>query len=743
MKNFLSLHHQSNTNMQYDIFISYKRKGTSSATAAFVYDFLIRKGYTVFFDRKEMGQGYFDNQLNEYIDKAKDIIILLEEGSLSACFVSDKYAYKTDWFCKEIIHALEKKKRIIPLLLDDYKMPDTRDIPIEMNDLTKQNAITFESVDIEHVYKEYFIEKKYLLSSPRNMYLSQLEGEGIADFLFYSKGDAEVYEFGNLVGIIDQSVDDEHPFKLPVRRTGEHRFRVENLDTSEVQTVKETINRDEQRYVEIVWQKLPNIWENTVDSTTLLQYQFQFGLALFKGNSKHEPNPLKALEYFKMGADKGHEFIRNHVNEIATDKKANPKLVREWLETAANHPINSVQSMLLLAQMFKKGEILQINLENSFMWFKRAADFDNPLAYYNLGLMYQDGLGVEKDLLKAEELFLKAVDGKIIEAYLALVQLYFDNDENAKALNLAEALIKEDPTNQKAIELLNTVRQKITEERAQRYSKEVLTIDLSQIKFNMIRVKGGKMKVDPTTEASSKSETYENKRHEIDVPTFYIAQFPVTQNIWKEIMGTNHSTFSSLENDAFINELKNEKSINAMYNVKGRFYGRNPNEAGHTKANKKSISTDEGHYPVENINYYMCCEFVKRLSEKTGHTFSMPTEEEWEYAARGGQKAQGFKYAGSNTLDDISWHKGNSNRTTHPVGQKEPNTLGIYDMSGNVWEWTETSAHNPDIQGKYYLCCGGSFNDDEKNNELSMRVSMGKHAKAPNVGLRVVIRNVE
>lgn len=455
--------------MQYDIFISYKRRGTSSATAAFVYDFLVRKGYTVFFDRKEMGQGYFDDQLYEYINKAKDIIVLLEESSLNACFSADKEAYKTDWFCKEIMHALDKKKRIIPLLLEDYKMPEEKDMPQEMKDLTKQNAIVFESVNIDYVYENYFINKKYLLSFPRNMYLSQLQGEGIADFLFYSKGDAEIYEFGNLIGNIDQSIDEEHPFKLPVRRTGEHRFRVENLDTSEVKNLKETINRDEQRYVEVVWQDWPNLWENDLENLEIKPYQF--GLALYKGNSKHEPNLSKALKCFKQDWKDGLGFIKNHVNEIVTDHKDDPKLVEEWLETAASCSNPSISAMLLLAQMYRDGDILGKNMDESATWFLSAAKLGNPVAYYNIGLMYKNGLGVEKDIAKAIRFLNKALEARMKEASLPLAQIYYYKNEFKKAKNLVEAVLKKAPANQEALDLLNSIKQKTAAEKVQNMQK--------------------------------------------------------------------------------------------------------------------------------------------------------------------------------------------------------------------------------------------------------------------------------
>lgn len=144
----------------YDIFISYKRK--SESTAYVLHSMLKNRGYSIFYDCEEMKRGNFDSQLLNYIENAKDVFVILEEGSLDACKCVD---WEKDWFCHEIAFALEKNRNIIPILLNDYKMPPVDFFPKRLRELSLKNAPEF-SLYYFDAYLDKLIEKGYLISEP-------------------------------------------------------------------------------------------------------------------------------------------------------------------------------------------------------------------------------------------------------------------------------------------------------------------------------------------------------------------------------------------------------------------------------------------------------------------------------------------------------------------------------------------------------------------------------------------------
>lgn len=195
-----------------------------------------------------------------------------------------------------------------------------------------------------------------------------------------------------------------------------------------------------------------------------------------------------------------------------------------------------------------------------------------------------------------------------------------------------------------------------------------LSAEIKKLINNMVYVSGGTFTMGATSEQGSDADGDEKPTHSVTLSSYYICKYEVTQALWRAVMGSNPS----------------------------RFKGDN--------------------LPVEQVSWNDCQIFINRLNSYTGRNFRLPTEAEWEFAARGGNHSRRYKYSGSNYIGDVAWYYRNSDNRTHPIGTKQANELGLYDMSGNVWEWCS------DWYGSY---SSYSQNDPTGPNSGSNRVLRG------------------
>ena len=188
--------------------------------------------------------------------------------------------------------------------------------------------------------------------------------------------------------------------------------------------------------------------------------------------------------------------------------------------------------------------------------------------------------------------------------------------------------------------LQRTVEQVMSENHLNTSEPSEQTFMVKGVEFKMIKVEGGTFSMGATSEQEYDALSCEKPVHSVTLSDYYIGETEVTQELWEAVMGSNPSYFEG-----------------------------------------------DNQRPVENVSWNDCQKFIKKLNRLTGKEFRLPTEAEWEYAARGGKYSRGYKYSGSNNADEVAWYDSNSGSKTHPVKTKKANKLGLYDMIGNVCEW--------------------------------------------------------
>lgn len=240
------------------------------------------------------------------------------------------------------------------------------------------------------------------------------------------------------------------------------------------------------------------------------------------------------------------------------------------------------------------------------------------------------------------------------------------------------------------------------------YPEGAETVKVDDVEFVMVKMPAGEFMMGGTQEQVDCDYYSEKPAHKVVLTkTYYISQTEVTREQWKTIMGDD------------------------------------------TDPSAYAGNGEEG-IPVHSVSWYQCQEFVKALSKKTGKKFRLPTEAEWEYAARGAGKGYSLPYAGSKFCDRVSCMRDNSNGHPHPVAQYGANEAGLYDMGGNVWEWVadnyseykDSTYTDPLIVTADTLphsARGGSWNDNASKCRTSTRISLSPEQQSATLGFRIVM----
>ena len=275
-------------------------------------------------------------------------------------------------------------------------------------------------------------------------------------------------------------------------------------------------------------------------------------------------------------------------------------------------------------------------------------------------------------------------------------------DEDAYQLGL-RLVIKEDRE-----EKANVPTRKM---RAQNETlEETRTITVNGVSFDMKLVEGATYEMGGYSDGDDAMPI-----HKVTLDSYYIGETEVTQALWEAVMGT---TVADMEKQAKKTE---------QHGLKG-------------------VGPD---YPMYYLNWYDCQEFLEKLNEITGQHFRLPTEAEWEFAARGG-RSKGYKYSGGNRLEEVAWYKDNSDNKAHPVKQLQGNAMGIYDMNGNVWEWCQdyydvyedVHQYNPmgPNEGDFRVVRGASWNSGSERHGVSARNNHKPDFRHVRFGFRLVMQ---
>lgn len=362
------------------------------------------------------------------------------------------------------------------------------------------------------------------------------------------------------------------------------------------------------------------------------------------------------------------ELSQKFIKALDYSKEEDTQKVAVYIDKSDNRDVDIVLGDQLVAGFAKSGKYIAVERTNAFLkqlgkevgYQKSGAVDDNELISLGkqFGVKY---VCVAKTMKWGGKYF---VSSRLVDVETTGVPNMY-NAENYSLNNVRDV-----------VNMSLTIVSNLIGTSSKSPKDKVFTETAFGINMKMIWVEGGEFMMGCTSEQSNCESNEQNVRC-VTVDGFYIGMLEVTQAQWQAVMGTS-------------------------------VYG----------SPAPGVGSD---YPMYCVSWNGAMEFCRLLSDKTGKTYTLPTEAQWEYAARGGNRPDGTKYAGSNMIDAVAWCYPNSGSSTHPCGSKRANSLGIYDMSGNVWEWckdrysssyTSYDTNNPTgpSSGATRVCRGGGWN---------------------------------
>lgn len=485
--------------------------------------------------------------------------------------------------------------------------------------------------------------------------------------------------------------------------------------------------------------------------------QYNLGVCYLNGTGCTKDDQ-QAVYWLTKSANQGFVYAQYNLG-LCYDKglgvAQDYKQAAYWYTKSANQ--GDASSQVNLGAYYEKGKGVAQDFKQAVYWYTKAANQGNSMAQYNLAKCYYNGNGVTQDYKQAVSWYTKAANQGLAAAQNKLGYCYYSgkgvaedyqqavywyrkatNQENAEAqMNLGLCYYfgqgvamdheqasfwwnkainnpnSDDELKQYSMILLSWIDSKKSSNNLNNDEKNIinsnksLSFNVNGVSFTMMYVEGGTFQMGATSEQCDDAYDNEKPVHNVTLNAFYLGETEVTQDLWKAVMGNNPS------------------------NCKG------------------------DNLPVESINWDDCQLFIKKLNQITGQEFRLPTEAEWEFAARGGNQSNKYKYAGSNKIDDVAWYFGNSGNRIHKVKEKQPNELGLYDMSGNVSEWcsdwwgdysngsfTNPKGPSKDSHNRHSVRGGGSIrvgNSHIRHYRVSDRSFCSYSFKSDSRGLRLCL----